>query len=141
MLVTTTVGAVIGPNLVAATSRAAEHFGLPALAGPVAPQTPPALHLMRDCGGDLDDRLYIDGNVHPSLSADDINAEPFRSTYHGRRYGHGITWTEWLGSPPRQRTPVQAQVALLDDARLLDLLRAGRAAGFDMTRQADDKRA
>ncbi|GAA4975941.1 MFS transporter [Actinoplanes utahensis] len=33
VLVTTTVGAVIGPNLVAAGGRAAEHFGLPALAG------------------------------------------------------------------------------------------------------------
>ncbi|WP_344615077.1 MFS transporter [Dactylosporangium salmoneum] len=36
VLVTTTVGAVIGPNLVAATGRGAEHFGLPALAGPFA---------------------------------------------------------------------------------------------------------
>jgi MFS family permease len=36
VLVTTTVGAVIGPNLVAATGRAAQHLGLPALAGPFA---------------------------------------------------------------------------------------------------------
>ncbi|SCF20645.1 Major Facilitator Superfamily protein [Micromonospora viridifaciens] len=36
VLVTTTVGAVIGPNLIASTGRAAEHFGLPALAGPFA---------------------------------------------------------------------------------------------------------
>ncbi|MEV0900498.1 MFS transporter [Actinoplanes sp. NPDC049802] len=36
VLVTTTVGAIIGPNLVAATGRAAESFGLPALAGPFA---------------------------------------------------------------------------------------------------------
>ncbi|MCA2212040.1 MFS transporter [Jidongwangia harbinensis] len=36
VLVTTTVGAVIGPNLVAATGRAAESVGLPALAGPFA---------------------------------------------------------------------------------------------------------
>ncbi|MER7276584.1 MFS transporter [Dactylosporangium sp. NPDC000244] len=36
VLVTTTAGAVIGPNLVAATGRAAERFGLPALAGPFA---------------------------------------------------------------------------------------------------------
>ncbi|BAL88233.1 putative MFS transporter [Actinoplanes missouriensis 431] len=36
VLVTTTVGAVIGPNLVAATGRAAENFALPALAGPFA---------------------------------------------------------------------------------------------------------
>ncbi|MEU4693706.1 MFS transporter [Actinoplanes sp. NPDC023714] len=36
VLVTTTVGAVIGPNLVASTGRAAEHYGLPALAGPFA---------------------------------------------------------------------------------------------------------
>ena len=33
VLVTTTVGAIIGPNLVAATGRAAEHYGLPSLAG------------------------------------------------------------------------------------------------------------
>lgn len=96
--------------------------------GNVAAGAPPALHLMRD----LDERLYIDGNFHPSLSADDINAEPFRSTYRGRRYGYGITWTEWLGRPPRHRSPVQARIALLDDTRLLDLLRAGHAAGFDM---------
>ncbi|PSK66623.1 hypothetical protein B0E53_01423 [Micromonospora sp. MH33] len=36
VLVTTTVGAVIGPNLVASTGRSAEYFGLPALAGPFA---------------------------------------------------------------------------------------------------------
>ncbi|MEU8660907.1 MFS transporter [Actinoplanes philippinensis] len=36
VLVTTTVGAVIGPNLVVATGRAADRFGLPALAGPFA---------------------------------------------------------------------------------------------------------
>ncbi|WP_243715156.1 hypothetical protein [Micromonospora sp. KC207] len=84
---------------------------------------------MRDCGADLDGRLYIDGNFHPSLSADSVNTEPFRSTYRGRRYGHGITWTEWLGSPPRHRRPIQAQIALLDEARLLNLL---HAAGFDM---------
>jgi hypothetical protein len=100
--------------------------------GTVVTHAPPALHLMRDCGRDLDDRLYIAGNFHPSLSADNINTEPFRSTYRGRRYGHGITWTEWLGSPPRRCRPIQAQIALLDDARLLDLLRAGHAAGFDM---------
>ncbi len=99
--------------------------------GTVVAYAPPALHLMRDCGGDLDDRLYIDGNFHPSLSADNINAEPFRSTYHGRRYGHGITWTQWLGHQPRRHSPIQAQIALLDTG-LLDLLRAGHAAGFDM---------
>ncbi|WP_432978770.1 MFS transporter [Dactylosporangium sp. CA-233914] len=36
VLVTTSVGAVIGPNLVATTGRMAGHFGLPALAGPFA---------------------------------------------------------------------------------------------------------
>ncbi|WP_406106319.1 hypothetical protein [Micromonospora globbae] len=107
--------------------------------GTVVTHAPPALHLMRDRGGDLDDRLYIDANFHPSLSADDINAEPFRSTYRGRRYGYGITWTEWLGRPPRHRTPIQARIPLLDDTRLLDVLRAGHAAGFDMfTIDVDD---
>lgn len=109
------------------------------LDGNVAAGAPPALHLMRDCGGDLDDRLYIDGNFQPSLSADNINAEPFRSTYRGRRYGYGITWTQWLGRPPRRRSPVQARIPLLDATRLLDLLRAGHAAGFDMfTIDSDD---
>lgn len=100
--------------------------------GAVVTHAPPALHLMRDCDGDFDDRLYIDGNFHPSLPGYSLSAEPFRSTHHGRRYGHGITWTEWLGGPPRQRTPIQAQIALIDDTRLLDLIRAGHAAGFDM---------
>ncbi|MEV5691977.1 hypothetical protein [Micromonospora globbae] len=100
--------------------------------GNVTADAPPALHLMRDRGGDLDDRLYIAGNFHPSLSADDVNAEPFRSTRRGRRYSYGITWTEWLGRPPREASPVQARIALRDDARLLDLLRAGHAAGYDM---------
>ncbi|SCL20463.1 hypothetical protein GA0074692_0874 [Micromonospora pallida] len=100
--------------------------------GNVDTHAPPALHLMRDCSGDLDDRLYIDGNFHPSLSEYSLSAEPFRSTTPGRRYGHGITWTEWLGSPPRHHRPIQAQIALLDDTRLIDLLRAGHTAGFDM---------
>ncbi|GAB3147207.1 hypothetical protein GCM10027290_30120 [Micromonospora sonneratiae] len=100
--------------------------------GNVVTDAPPPLHLMRDCSGSLDDRLYIDGNVQPSLSEYNINAEPFRSTYRGRRYGHGITWTEWLGDPLRHHHPIQARIALLDDARLIDLLRAGHAAGFDM---------
>ncbi|MDG4834152.1 hypothetical protein O7627_33345 [Solwaraspora sp. WMMD1047] len=100
--------------------------------GDVGAHVPPALHLMRDCGADLDDRLYIDGNGQPSLSGYNINAEPFRSTYRGRRYGHGITWTEWLGGPPRHRSPIQARIPLADDNRLLDLLRAGHAAGFDV---------
>ncbi|MGC4808751.1 hypothetical protein [Micromonospora sp. DT233] len=98
----------------------------------VATDTPPALHLMRHHGGYLDDRLYIDGNSAPRLPADDARAEPFRSSCRGRRYDHGITWNEWLGSPPRPRRPSQAQIGLLDDTRLLDLLRAGHAAGFDM---------
>ncbi|WP_233513952.1 hypothetical protein [Micromonospora craterilacus] len=99
--------------------------------GHVGAHVPPALHLMRD-SGDLDDSLYIDGNFRPSLAADNINAAPFRSTYGGRRFGHGITWTEWLGGPLRPRSPIQAQIALVDGARLIDLLRAGRAAGCDM---------
>jgi MFS family permease len=36
VLVATTVGAVLGPNLVAVTGRAAQHFNIPALAGPFA---------------------------------------------------------------------------------------------------------
>ncbi|WIM99743.1 MFS transporter [Actinoplanes oblitus] len=36
VLVATTVGAIVGPNLVAATGRVAERFGIPALAGPFA---------------------------------------------------------------------------------------------------------
>jgi MFS family permease len=36
VLVATTVGAVAGPNLVTVTGRAAEQFGIPALAGPFA---------------------------------------------------------------------------------------------------------
>lgn len=36
VLVAITVGAVAGPNLVTVTGRAAEHFGIPALAGPFA---------------------------------------------------------------------------------------------------------
>ncbi|MFJ4815021.1 MFS transporter [Streptomyces sp. NPDC088801] len=36
VLVATTAGAVIGPNLVASTGRAAQHFHIPALAGPFA---------------------------------------------------------------------------------------------------------
>ncbi|HEX8347499.1 MAG TPA: MFS transporter, partial [Actinoplanes sp.] len=36
VLVATTVGAVAGPNLVTVTGRAAEHWGIPALAGPFA---------------------------------------------------------------------------------------------------------
>ncbi|GGL93049.1 hypothetical protein [Micromonospora yangpuensis] len=99
--------------------------------GTVVTHAPPALHLMRDHGDGLDDHLYIDGNFHPSLSADNINTAPFRSTYQGRRYGHGITWTEWLGHPPRHRNPVQAVIPLAD-GRLLDLIRAGHAAGFDL---------
>src|SRR5687768_8410503 len=36
VLVATTLGAVAGPNLVTATGRAAQHYGIPALAGPFA---------------------------------------------------------------------------------------------------------
>jgi len=36
VLVATTIGAVAGPNLVTLTGRAAEHWGIPALAGPFA---------------------------------------------------------------------------------------------------------
>lgn len=100
--------------------------------GTVVPHARPALHLVRDCGGVLDDRLYIDGNFHPRLSEYGANAEPFHRAGRGRRFRHGITWTEWLGRPPRHRRPIQARIALLDNTRLLDLLRAGHAAGFDM---------
>lgn len=95
--------------------------------GNVVPHTPPALHLMRACGADLDDRLYIDGDFPPGLSEHGVNAEPSLGMHRGR-----LTWTEWLGSPPRHRQRIQAQIALLDEARLLDLLRAGHAAGYDM---------
>ncbi|WBB93394.1 hypothetical protein [Verrucosispora sp. WMMC514] len=101
------------------------------LDGTITADVPPALHLMRDCGSDLDDRLYLDGNVQPSPAADDAAAEPFHRTADGRRFIHGITWTEWLGGPPRQHTFIQARI-VLGDGRLLDLLRAGHAAGFDM---------
>ncbi|MGI5214813.1 hypothetical protein [Plantactinospora sp. CA-290183] len=99
----------------------------------VVPETPPALYLMRDCSGDryLDDRLYIDGNFHPSLNEYAVDAEPLRTAHGGRRYG-GITWTEWLGGPPRGPVPVQAQIRLLDDSRLLDQLRAGFTAGCEV---------
>lgn len=100
--------------------------------GNAVPHTPPALHLMRACGADLDDRLYMDGNFPPGLSEHGVNAEPSRGMHRGGLDGHGITWTEWLGSPPRHRQRIQAQIALLDEARLLDLLRAGHAAGYDM---------
>ncbi|MGI5214814.1 hypothetical protein ACQEUR_18005 [Plantactinospora sp. CA-290183] len=103
------------------------------LDGNVVPDAPPALYLMRGGGGPyLDDGLYIDGNFYPSFNEDAIDAEPFHSTYHGRRFGHGITWTEWLGGPLRHRKRVQAEFRLIDDSRLLGLLRAGHAAGFDM---------
>ncbi len=39
VLVATTLGAVAGPNLVTVTGRAAEHWGIPALAGPFAMAT------------------------------------------------------------------------------------------------------
>ncbi|MDG4795055.1 hypothetical protein [Micromonospora sp. WMMD1082] len=98
----------------------------------VAADVPPALHLMREKDTD---RLYIDGNFHPSLTAAlDINAEPFRRTRR-RRYVHGITWTQWLGGPLRRHRPVQARVPLTRERHgggLVDLLRAGHTAGFDM---------
>lgn len=99
--------------------------------GDVDPHAPPALHLMRDYSDDLHDRLYIDANFYPSLSGYSLFAEPFRSTTSGRRYAYGITWSEWLGNTPRGHHPIQARIALLDDTRLIDLLRAGYAAGFD----------
>jgi hypothetical protein len=102
------------------------------LDGNLVPDAPPALDLMRDRGGDLDDRLHIGGNAHPGLTALDVGAEPFRRTWPSGRFDHGITWTEWLGAPLRPRSAIQAPIGLPDDSRLLDLLRAGHTAGFDM---------